>query len=62
MPGILGTSGPIGFEPGMFKKEVDETKPKGESTNKVNKILLLTTVLKNIIFEIIIVKIYFFTA
>lgn len=31
----MGTGGPVGFEPGMFKKEADEAKPKGETTNKV---------------------------
>ena len=31
----MGTGGPVGFEPGMFKKETDESKQKGEATNKV---------------------------
>lgn len=31
----MGTSGPIGFEPGMFKKESEEHKLKSDSTNKV---------------------------
>jgi hypothetical protein len=33
----MGTAGPVGFEPGMFKKETDESKTKGETTNKVKK-------------------------
>ena len=35
LPGIMGTSGPVGFEPGMFKKELEETKSKGDTPNKV---------------------------
>lgn len=37
LPGIMGTAGPIGFEPGMFKKESEEHKLKSDSTNKVYK-------------------------
>ncbi|KAL7294026.1 hypothetical protein TKK_0012596 [Trichogramma kaykai] len=37
LPGIKGSSGPIGFEPGMFKKESDEAKNKGETSNKLKK-------------------------
>lgn len=35
LPGIMGTPGPVGFEPGMFKKEVEEHKQKSDSVNKV---------------------------
>jgi len=35
LPGIMGTSGPVGFEPGMFKKESEECKSKSDSSNKV---------------------------
>lgn len=35
LPGIMGTPGPVGFEPGMFKKE-EEHKQKSDSINKVN--------------------------
>lgn len=38
LPGIMGTAGPVGFEPGMFKKEAEEHKPKSDSTNKVGEI------------------------
>lgn len=31
----MGTPGPIGFEPGMFKKELEEHKPKNDTSNKV---------------------------
>lgn len=37
LPGIMGTAGPIGFEPGMFKKESEEHKLKNDSTNKSKK-------------------------
>lgn len=37
LPGIMGTPGPVGFEPGMFKKESEEHKPKNDSSNKVDK-------------------------
>lgn len=33
----MGTPGPVGFEPGMFKKELDEHKSKTDSSNKVCK-------------------------
>lgn len=36
LPGIMGVPGPVGFEPGMFKKETDEHKQKSDSVNKVN--------------------------
>lgn len=36
LPGIMGTPGPVGFEPGMFKKEGEEHKQKSDSVNKVN--------------------------
>lgn len=39
LPGIMGTPGPVGFEPGMFKKEVDEHKQKSDSVNKVNDVI-----------------------
>lgn len=29
LPGLMGLAGPVGFEPGMFKKEV-ETKHKSD--------------------------------
>lgn len=29
------TNGPVGFEPGMFKKEVEDGKVKGDAANKV---------------------------
>lgn len=35
LPGIMGTPGPVGFEPGMFKKE-EEHKQKSDSVNKVS--------------------------
>lgn len=36
LPGIINSSGPAVFEPGMFnKKDSDETKSKGETINKV---------------------------
>lgn len=38
LPGIMGTSGPVGFEPGMFKKESEEHKSKSDSSNKVGEI------------------------
>jgi len=31
----MGTPGPVGFEPGMFKKESEEHKAKSDSANKV---------------------------
>lgn len=31
----MGTPGPVGFEPGMFKKDSEEHKPKSDSNNKV---------------------------
>lgn len=34
LPGI-STGGPVGFEPGMFKIELDENKLKGDLMNKV---------------------------
>lgn len=37
LPGIMGTPGPVGFEPGMFKKESEEHKPKNDSSNKNKK-------------------------
>ncbi|KAH0952770.1 hypothetical protein HN011_011355 [Eciton burchellii] len=37
LPGIMGTSGPVGFEPGMFKKESEECKSKNDSSNKNKK-------------------------
>ncbi|EZA62441.1 Transcription initiation factor TFIID subunit [Ooceraea biroi] len=37
LPGIMGTPGPVGFEPGMFKKELEEHKSKGDSSNKNKK-------------------------
>ncbi|XP_012273094.1 transcription initiation factor TFIID subunit 2 isoform X3 [Orussus abietinus] len=37
LPGIMGTQGPVGFEPGMFKKDADDTKQKSDSTNKAKK-------------------------
>ncbi|XP_029050088.1 transcription initiation factor TFIID subunit 2 [Osmia bicornis bicornis] len=37
LPGIMGTAGPVGFEPGMFKKEIDEHKQKSDSVNKNKK-------------------------
>ncbi|KAI4499551.1 hypothetical protein M0802_005447 [Mischocyttarus mexicanus] len=37
LPGIMGTQGPVGFEPGMFKKESDEHKQKTDSNNKNKK-------------------------
>ncbi|KAG6795699.1 Transcription initiation factor TFIID subunit [Apis mellifera caucasica] len=36
LPGIMGTPGPVGFEPGMFKKE-EEHKQKSDSVNKNKK-------------------------
>jgi len=38
LPGIMGTPGPVGFEPGMFKKDSEEHKPKNDSSNKVQKV------------------------
>lgn len=38
LPGIMGTPGPVGFEPGMFKKEGEEHKQKSDSVNKVNHV------------------------
>ncbi|KAK0171350.1 hypothetical protein PV328_009091 [Microctonus aethiopoides] len=35
LPGLMGTPGPVGFEPGMFKKESEDHKQKGDSSNKV---------------------------
>ena len=40
LPGIMGTPGPVGFEPGMFKKEGEEYKQKSDSVNKVNHITI----------------------
>ncbi|KYQ58343.1 Transcription initiation factor TFIID subunit 2 [Trachymyrmex zeteki] len=37
LPGIMGTPGPVGFEPGMFKKDSEEHKPKNDSSNKNKK-------------------------
>ncbi|KAL6435232.1 hypothetical protein ACFW04_005360 [Cataglyphis niger] len=37
LPGIMGTPGPVGFEPGMFKKDLEEHKPKSDSVNKSKK-------------------------
>ena len=37
LPGIMGVPGPVGFEPGMFKKETDEHKQKSDSVNKNKK-------------------------
>ncbi|XP_058805308.1 transcription initiation factor TFIID subunit 2 [Phymastichus coffea] len=37
LPGIMGTNGPVGFEPGMFKKEGEEGKVKGDAVNKPKK-------------------------
>lgn len=34
----MGTPGPVGFEPGMFKKESEEHKPKSDSSNKVHEV------------------------
>lgn len=34
LPGLMGTQGPVGFEPGMFKKDADDHKQKGDSANK----------------------------
>lgn len=31
----MGTPGPVGFEPGMFKKDSEEHKAKSDSSNKV---------------------------
>lgn len=38
LPGIMGTPGPVGFEPGMFKKDSEEHKPKSDSSNKVREV------------------------
>lgn len=36
LPGIINSGGPAVFEPGMFsKKELEESKLKGETGNKV---------------------------
>lgn len=37
LPGIMGTQGPVGFEPGMFKKDLEEHKQKTDSANKNKK-------------------------
>ncbi|XP_012265791.1 transcription initiation factor TFIID subunit 2 isoform X2 [Athalia rosae] len=37
LPGIMGTQGPVGFEPGMFKKEQEDHKHKGDTSNKGKK-------------------------
>nr|KAF7415465.1 hypothetical protein H0235_012057 [Vespula pensylvanica] len=37
LPGIMGTQGPVGFEPGMFKKDSEEHKQKSDSVNKNKK-------------------------
>nr|XP_050858954.1 transcription initiation factor TFIID subunit 2 isoform X2 [Vespula vulgaris] len=37
LPGIMGTQGPVGFEPGMFKKDSEEHKQKSDSINKNKK-------------------------
>ena len=37
LPGIMGTQGPVGFEPGMFRKEGEDHKSKGDSANKNKK-------------------------
>ncbi|XP_043273259.1 transcription initiation factor TFIID subunit 2 [Venturia canescens] len=37
LPGLMGTQGPVGFEPGMFKKEAEDHKQKGDSSNKGKK-------------------------
>lgn len=39
LPGLMGQGGPIGFEPGMFKKEQD-VKYKTDSGVKVVKVTL----------------------
>lgn len=36
LPGIMGTEGPVGFEPGMFKQDEDQ-KGKGDLANKGKK-------------------------
>lgn len=41
LPGIMGTQGPVGFEPGMFKKDSEEHKQKTDSINKVNFIIFV---------------------
>lgn len=38
LPGIMGTAGPVGFEPGMFKKDSEEHKPKSDASNKADKV------------------------
>lgn len=42
LPGIMGTPGPVGFEPGMFKNEIDEHKQKPDPTNKVISMIYFT--------------------
>lgn len=37
LPGLLGQSGPVGFEPGMFKKEHDPNKLKSDPSAKLKK-------------------------
>lgn len=37
LPGLMGIPGPVGFEPGMFKKEIDDNKIKGESSKGKKK-------------------------
>lgn len=41
----MGTQGPVGFEPGMFKKESEEHKQKGESTNKASVRFIISILL-----------------
>lgn len=42
LPGIMGIPGPVGFEPGMFKKESEEHKSKSDSSNKVREVACIT--------------------